>query len=325
MLRSRYDPATNPFTQEDPIGLAGGLNLYGFAGGYPINFSDPFGLCPEWQLAFLLSYYRAIRWYSLPSKVPRRCTTTTPWHIRVAGYKPLGQKRSGVVTEVGPCPSRTPRVIPDESAMTADRHRGVVGVLKPIRCGLRVRNRDLARPDPAFRRRLRQRERTNRLMEPVQAMRLSLSISTAATRVFRTNVVLQALVLTACITGGSATQRETSGYVVVGPRWAPELRAAGGDTARELSTENVTPAVQAAARALATADSLGLPDCNRYFGAADRTLVLFSTVCGRDWGSVYGSRVYGIFERRGELVRIFRAHGQDEIVKVEPFLRIERP
>ena len=34
------------FTQEDPIGLAGGLNLYGFAGGDPINFSDPFGLCP---------------------------------------------------------------------------------------------------------------------------------------------------------------------------------------------------------------------------------------------------------------------------------------
>jgi hypothetical protein len=37
--------AYNPtFTQEDPIGLAGGLNLYGFAGGDPINFWDPFGL-----------------------------------------------------------------------------------------------------------------------------------------------------------------------------------------------------------------------------------------------------------------------------------------
>jgi hypothetical protein len=30
----------------DPIGIAGGLNVYGFAGGDPINFSDPFGLCP---------------------------------------------------------------------------------------------------------------------------------------------------------------------------------------------------------------------------------------------------------------------------------------
>ena len=39
-----FDPASGRFTQEDPIGLAGGLNLYGFAGGDPITFSDPFGL-----------------------------------------------------------------------------------------------------------------------------------------------------------------------------------------------------------------------------------------------------------------------------------------
>jgi hypothetical protein len=30
----------------DPIGLAGGLNAYGFAGGDPVTYSDPFGLCP---------------------------------------------------------------------------------------------------------------------------------------------------------------------------------------------------------------------------------------------------------------------------------------
>lgn len=40
-----YDPAAGRFTQEDPIGLAGGLNLYGYAGGDPVNFSDPSGLC----------------------------------------------------------------------------------------------------------------------------------------------------------------------------------------------------------------------------------------------------------------------------------------
>lgn len=44
-LRNRYyDPNTGRFTQEDPIGLAGGLNLYGFANGDPVNFSDPFRL-----------------------------------------------------------------------------------------------------------------------------------------------------------------------------------------------------------------------------------------------------------------------------------------
>ena len=33
-------------TQQDPIGIAGGANVYGFASGDPVNFSDPFGLCP---------------------------------------------------------------------------------------------------------------------------------------------------------------------------------------------------------------------------------------------------------------------------------------
>ena len=40
-----YDPSSGQFTQADPIGLAGGLNLYGFAEGDPVNYSDPFGLC----------------------------------------------------------------------------------------------------------------------------------------------------------------------------------------------------------------------------------------------------------------------------------------
>jgi RHS repeat-associated protein len=46
--RNRYlNPKTGTFTQTDPIGLAGGMNVYGFAGGDPVNYSDPFGLCPE--------------------------------------------------------------------------------------------------------------------------------------------------------------------------------------------------------------------------------------------------------------------------------------
>jgi RHS repeat-associated protein len=45
--RNRYfDPQANQFTQEDPIGIAGGLNTYGFAGGDPVSYSDPYGLCP---------------------------------------------------------------------------------------------------------------------------------------------------------------------------------------------------------------------------------------------------------------------------------------
>jgi RHS repeat-associated protein len=44
-MRNRYyDPATGQFTQPDPIGLAGGLNSYGFAAGDPVTYSDPYGL-----------------------------------------------------------------------------------------------------------------------------------------------------------------------------------------------------------------------------------------------------------------------------------------
>lgn len=39
-----YDVGMGQSTQPDPIGLAGGLNLYGYAGGDPINYHDPFGL-----------------------------------------------------------------------------------------------------------------------------------------------------------------------------------------------------------------------------------------------------------------------------------------
>jgi RHS repeat-associated protein len=44
-MRARYyDPVTGRFTQEDPLGLAGGVNEYGFAAGDLVNYGDPFGL-----------------------------------------------------------------------------------------------------------------------------------------------------------------------------------------------------------------------------------------------------------------------------------------
>ncbi len=44
-FRARYyDPAVQRFIQEDPIGYAGGLNLYGYGDGNPTNGRDPDGL-----------------------------------------------------------------------------------------------------------------------------------------------------------------------------------------------------------------------------------------------------------------------------------------
>ncbi len=41
-----YDQNTGRWLQEDPIGVAGGLNLYAFNGNNPVAYTDPFGLCP---------------------------------------------------------------------------------------------------------------------------------------------------------------------------------------------------------------------------------------------------------------------------------------
>ncbi|MGE3778910.1 MAG: RHS repeat-associated core domain-containing protein, partial [Pirellulaceae bacterium] len=45
-LRARYyDPAIGRFTQEDPLGMAGGdVNLYRYAGNRPIEYADPLGM-----------------------------------------------------------------------------------------------------------------------------------------------------------------------------------------------------------------------------------------------------------------------------------------
>jgi uncharacterized protein RhaS with RHS repeats len=47
-----YNPRTARFISEDPIGLAGGVNLYGYVGGSPTNWTDPSG--EFWQAAGIL-------------------------------------------------------------------------------------------------------------------------------------------------------------------------------------------------------------------------------------------------------------------------------
>jgi RHS repeat-associated protein len=54
-----YDPGSGRFTQEDPAGLAGGLNAYGFVGGNPVSYSDPYGLalcCTRSEFLFILRH-----------------------------------------------------------------------------------------------------------------------------------------------------------------------------------------------------------------------------------------------------------------------------
>ena len=85
-----YDPQSGQFTQPDPIGLAGGLNAYGFADGDPVSFSDPYGLCPPLPDCFdptrtCLSREISLRWNAgdhIRLPVPREVTGTTVADIR---------------------------------------------------------------------------------------------------------------------------------------------------------------------------------------------------------------------------------------------------
>ncbi|MDZ4391065.1 MAG: RHS repeat-associated core domain-containing protein, partial [Gemmatimonadales bacterium] len=42
-----YDPATGTWIQEDPMGVAGGVNVYRFNNGNPVSFGDPLGLLAD--------------------------------------------------------------------------------------------------------------------------------------------------------------------------------------------------------------------------------------------------------------------------------------
>ncbi len=115
------------FTQPDPIGIAGGLNSYGYAGGDPVNFSDPFGLsdCRRSGTAMVMVACAVISVFSSPDnqnplvKVAREVESDAlgrqgeeTRHVRQAGSDGrISPKNRGGPSPNGEGPRRQPSVV----------------------------------------------------------------------------------------------------------------------------------------------------------------------------------------------------------------------
>jgi RHS repeat-associated protein len=73
-----YNPETGRYISHDPIGINGGVNVYGYAEGSPLNFIDPMGLiCEDKIVKFVrdnfshFSSCQDLAYYAVTEELPR--------------------------------------------------------------------------------------------------------------------------------------------------------------------------------------------------------------------------------------------------------------
>jgi RHS repeat-associated protein len=69
-----YDPQVERWLSRDPIGEAGGVNLYGYVGGNPVSWVDSLGLFTQVEVNAAVNVLRA----EYPSHFPKAPTSVTP-------------------------------------------------------------------------------------------------------------------------------------------------------------------------------------------------------------------------------------------------------
>jgi RHS repeat-associated protein len=94
-----YDPTTGRYPQPDPIGLMGGVSLYGYVGGDPMTRIDPLGLAPPAGGAGVLTPPRPV---TIP--MPRPVVPTFEFPPWVGGVCRVLGRLAGPVAALWPTP-----------------------------------------------------------------------------------------------------------------------------------------------------------------------------------------------------------------------------
>lgn len=100
--RARYlSPALGRFLQPDPIGIAGGPNLYAYVGNDPVNLVDPLGTCADPQgcsviNSIVTTVSNLIRSYLVPAA---QATATTQANTYTADNVPPLEQQASIFTD----------------------------------------------------------------------------------------------------------------------------------------------------------------------------------------------------------------------------------
>ena len=135
-MRNRwYSPALGRFVQQDPIGLAGGTNLYRYSINNPLISMDPNGTCPgDNNRTFVDDISDA--------------GSSTPGRILNAGSGLIGLLPGGKVALVGHIAGQVSNVPTEASLVTNGANHDLIGVIHDG--GLLVANMSSFIPHPAF-------------------------------------------------------------------------------------------------------------------------------------------------------------------------------